>query len=81
LVPVCVERVSGCRWTRSGRMNDRQNHTRDCVESECNFSSWASYFLYRRATRNQVRYIHRVTVTQYKRNVYIKRRWGPGCCH
>jgi hypothetical protein len=40
LVPVCIEWVSGCRWTRSRRMNDRQNHTRDCVESECIVTKW-----------------------------------------
>jgi hypothetical protein len=36
--------------------NDRQMHTGDCVESECNLSSQASNFLYRRITRNQARY-------------------------
>jgi hypothetical protein len=34
-----------------------RSDTRDCVESKCNFSSRASNFLYRRATRNQVKYI------------------------
>jgi hypothetical protein len=61
--------------------NDRQMHTGDCVESECNLSSRASNFLYRRITRNQARYAHQVTVTQYKRNIYIKRRQEPGHCH
>jgi hypothetical protein len=74
---VCVGQVSGCRWTRSQRMTDRHN-TRGCVESECNFLGWASYFLYRRIIRNQARYICWVTVTQNIRNAYIKRRQGPG---
>jgi hypothetical protein len=45
--PICVERIFGCRWTRSQRMRNRSD-TRDCVESECNLSNPASNFLYRR---------------------------------
>jgi hypothetical protein len=43
LVPVCVEQVSGYRWTRNWRKTDKIN-TRGCVESECNFSSWDHTF-------------------------------------
>jgi hypothetical protein len=57
--------------------NDRQMHTGGCVESECIFSGRASNFLYSRIARNQTRY----NPPQYKRNVYIKRRRGPGHCH
>jgi hypothetical protein len=38
-------------------MTDKFN-TRGCVESECNLSSRALNFLYRRITRNQVKYNH-----------------------
>jgi hypothetical protein len=47
LVPVCVERVSGCKWTSSWwELTDRF----DMMECgyECNVSNWASNFLYRR---------------------------------
>jgi hypothetical protein len=61
-------------WSQVGKesANDRQTNTWDWVESECNLSSRASNFLYRRKARNQTRY-NPLSDTIQKENIHQKK--------
>jgi hypothetical protein len=68
------------RWAKSWQMTGRT--TREIVynlNALCQVEHQTFYT--KEITRNQAKYNPPSYSDQYERNVYIKRRWGPGCCH
>ena len=71
---------SGIQVGRSRQVTNSQD-MKECVVSECIVQMNTRLFYIEEKQEEPGKHILHVTVTQNKRNVYIKRRWGTGRCH